>query len=112
MERFEANKEFLNSLIIGPKGLRIRTLKSATTEELRSLVEVCINIKSFPINRKESKELKPTFKYLRGILRRRTYDMDRVKDYFINQLDNLSIWIKFVLTKIVKLSICGLLNNG
>jgi hypothetical protein len=112
MERFEENKEFLNSLIYGPKGLRIRTIKSATTEELQSLVEVCINIRSFPTSRKENKELKPTFNYLRTILKRKTYDVDRVKDYFIKNLEYLSLWIKFVLAKVVELSICGLLNNG
>jgi hypothetical protein len=111
MERFERNKDFLNSLIKGTKIKKINIVMNASEDELRSVIEVALNVRSLPSSTKENKLLSPTIKYLR-LFRKTRWTVGLAKKLIIRNLDSLKIWLKFVLAKVIELSVCGLLNNG
>lgn len=112
MERVEENKVFLEAIMSANITGRKALLKNTSDENLKTLVELCININSFPYTKTEQKDLKKVKPLLLALIKSKKIKLELVRKLFVKYNSVLPLIISTVLTKITEGAFCKFLNEG
>lgn len=112
MERVEENKAFLETIMSANITARKSLIKTTTEENIKILVEVCVNINSFPYTKNEQKDLKKVKPLLLCLIKFKRVKLELVRKLFVKYNSVLPLIISTVLTKITEGAFCKFLNEG
>jgi len=112
MERLEEHKPFLEELMKSNLSKRKLLIRTCESDNIKAIIEVCINLNSFPYNKSELKELTACKALLTLLIRKRKSSIVEFRSILFKHQSVLPVIISTILTKIIEGSFCSFLNNG
>jgi hypothetical protein len=112
MDRLEENRVFLEQLLHAATLVRKSLIKHCTDEQLKTIIEVVINLNSFPYRKTEIKELNKVKPLLNTLFKRRKASVKVFRSLILKYHNLLSIIISTILSKISEGSFCKFLSES
>lgn len=111
MSRLYQNQEFLDNIVNFTARQRVKEIKKASEEEIKTLFEIFLNSSSLPLSKSEEKTFKKHLKVLKQFGRKR-WTVKLLRTFFITNSKTCAEITSLVLNKVLEGSVCGFLNNG
>jgi len=111
MDRIEKARFFLQSLINCTERKRKKLIREASTEEIKTLVELIYNLRELPLSKDEQALISPHKKTLQQVLRKK-WNVDELRTFFVKKHSVLPILVTTVLCKLFDLFFCNLVSEN
>lgn len=110
-QRFEENRDFLEKISkVSQRKIKV-ILKSCSEEEVKTIVELFINIDCFVQTNKEQKPFKRFRKIISKLLNKK-WTRVTVRKFLVKHSKLVSILVASFLAKLIEGLICSALNDG
>jgi hypothetical protein len=112
MERVDENRDFLEQVMRLKTTARKNLIKKCSDENLKTLIEICLNLNSFPYNNHEIKDLKQAKSLLNQLIKKRKASLTSFRNLLITKHSVLPIIVSTILSKISEGAFCKLFNEN
>jgi len=112
MDKIEYFKDFLHEISSANQSKRKKIIKLCSSDKIKIIYEIFINLKSVRLTDKDEKILKAHQKPIRNFFKKKL-TLEEAKNFFLKHCRIIPYVIKVVVCKYLEIEICDwLLNHG
>jgi len=90
---------------------RKKLVKKCDDDEVKSIIEACINLNSFPLSTVEKKDLRLVKKLLLELIKVRRKSLAVQRKLIVNHAKSLQLALSFIFAKVAEQEFCNLLQS-